>query len=221
MGVWWQQAWRPSQPFIRNASAAGVLFVAADAVAQYMEARRHHHATLLPQQLVQNELLGDDDIKAGLTSPGYNYFVLDQWRCLGATLLGVVLGGGVYPTAYAKLDALLPGNSWRTLIVKSAVEISTVGIAVNTASLLGRASWQGTRSWESLADHVSAEIPRVTFMDARVWFPYNLLAFGWIPITIRPLTTACMEAGWQTYISLRAHDCPEEETTPEEGVATA
>lgn len=184
------------QAFVRNAGAAAVLFVGADAIAQYVESRDKHHDAPPRQNSSQR-----------ITTA----FALDQWRCMGATVLGVLLGGGVYPAAYAQLDRFLPGRSWRTIVIKSAVEIATVGIFVNTASLLGRASWQGTHTWSAVGEHVTNEIPRVTFMDARVWFPYNLLAFGLIPIQVRPLTTACMEAGWQTYISLRAHDYRQED----------
>ena len=188
------------QAFVRNAGAAAVLFVGADAVAQYVEARDKHNAS---NDGVRN--------RNSNSSRQETPFALDQWRCMGATVLGVLLGGGVYPAAYAQLDRFLPGRSWRTIVIKSAVEIATVGIFVNTASLLGRASWQGTHTWSAVGEHVTNEIPRVTLMDARVWFPYNLLAFGLIPIQVRPLTTACMEAGWQTYISLRAHDYQQEE----------
>ena len=173
-------------PFVRNATGASLLFVAADGVAQYMEQRNSGK---------------------GQNSRGYEWW--DPWRGTGAAILGVILGGGVYPAAYARLDHLLPGRSWRTLLIKSAVEIVTVGITVNTASLLGRATWQGTHSWQAVGDHVRTEIPHVTLMDAQVWFPYNMLAFGFIPIQIRPLTTACVEASWQTWISLRAHDFPD------------
>lgn len=178
-----------------------MLFVGADTAAQYMERQRPHlqHGSRTQQQHRDDD---DDD---------NNNFVLDTWRSLGATGLGMVLGGGVYPTAYAQLDRLLPGRSWRVILLKSAVEILTVGIAVNTTSLLGRAAWQGTHTWEAVAGHVRNEIPRVTIADAHVWFPYNVLAFGRIPIHVRPLTTACMEAGWQTYISWRAHDYDEVE----------
>ena len=206
--VW--QSVRRSLPtrhdFLRNGGAAAVLFVGADGVAQYMEALDSSR-----QQAVKDSTT----IVGGATTNKETMcgFEVDQWRCLGAVLLGFVLGGGVYPTAYAQLDRLFPGRSWRTIVVKSAVEIATVGIAVNTTSLLGRASWQGTHGWKAVGAHVAAEIPRVTVMDARVWFPYNCIAFGLIPIHIRPLTTACMEAGWQTYISLRAHDYREQEAS--------
>ena len=183
---------RRRQAFLRNGGTAAVLFVGADAIAQYVEQRGHASAD------------GDNhNHNPTTTTPP---LVLDTWRCLGATGLGIVLGGGVYPTAYAQLDRFFPGRSWRTVVLKSAVEVATVGLAVNTASLLGRAAWQGHHAWETVTGHVACEIPRVTLMDAQVWFPYNVLAFGWIPTPIRPLTTACMEAGWQTYISLRAHD---------------
>ena len=183
-----------SQPFWRNAGTAAVLFVGADAVAQCVEAR-----PATPQ-----------DTTTGAVAS------LDHWRCAGAVVLGIVLGGGVYPAAYRQLDRWLPGRSWRTVVVKSAVEIATVGMAVNTASLVGRALWQGTHTQQQVAHHVVTEIPRVTVMDAHVWFPYNVVAFGFIPLHMRPLTTAGMEAAWQTYISLRAHDYRESDEALEE-----
>lgn len=229
MPLQWQQTIRRTlrqrEHFIRNAGAATILFVGADAVAQVVEiknnAKDKNAESKTCSSSAQAQSKGSD--QDGALSPGMNSIrrhlaQLDHWRCMGAALLGIILGGGVYPTAYAQLDRFLPGKSWRTVILKSALEIATVGIAVNMASLLGRASWQGTHSWQAVATHCWHEIPRVTFVDAHVWFPYNLAAFGLIPIQIRPLTTACMEAGWQTYISLRAHDYQQKEEGREEHV---
>ena len=57
-----------------------------------------------------------------------------------------------------------------------------------------------------VVSHVKDEMPKITMNDFRVWFPYNLVAFGMIPISIRPVTTSLMECVWQTYISLRSND---------------
>ena len=54
--------------------------------------------------------------------------------------------------------------------------------------------------------HVWNEMFEVTVNDARVWLPYNLVAFSVIPSYLRPITTAMMESGWQTYISLKSND---------------
>ena len=193
-----QLARAPPKPFWRNAGTAALLFVGADAVAQFVE---------------QESRTTKHDDTTTTTTYTAEPPSLDQWRCAGAVLLGVILGGGVYPTAYQQLERVLPGRSWRTVVLKSAVEIVTVGITVNTASLVGRAAWQGTHGAAQVVEHVATEIPRVTLMDARVWFPYNCVAFACIPMHVRPLTTAGMEAAWQTYISLRAHDFQQQEET--------
>ena len=46
----------------------------------------------------------------------------------------------------------------------------------------------------------------VTLNDARVWLPYNIIAFTFVPAYLRPTSTEFMEASWQTYISLRSHN---------------
>lgn len=125
-------------------------------------------------------------------------------RFLTSGVLGVFFGGYVYPRAYARLDHIWPGSSWRQVIKKSLVEIATVGIFVNSISIAARGMLVG-RSTQDVLPHVADEMPHVTINDFRVWFPYNLVAFGFIPPLIRPSTTALMEASWQTYISIRSH----------------
>ena len=120
--------------------------------------------------------------------------------------MGSFFTGLVYPCAYHLLDKCFPGKSWRAVITKSAIEIVTVGVFVNSTSMLLRGYWQGTHEPSKIQKHVLYEIPVVTYTDAKVWTPYNMIAFGYIPASIRPLTTSAMEAGWQTYISLRSHD---------------
>lgn len=129
----------------------------------------------------------------------------DPWRCCSAGLCGVFFGGFVYPTAYARLDAFFHGTHWQAVVKKSIVEIATVGIFVNSTSIFGRGFLQGRSAIEA-GDHVMQEMPSVTLNDARVWMPYNILAFSIIPIWIRPATTSLMEACWQTYISMRSND---------------
>ena len=132
-------------------------------------------------------------------------FQLDQRRLVTAGLVGCFVGGFVYPTAYAKLDAMFPGKHFKHVVQKSLVEIFTVGIFVNSLSIFSRGMLVG-RSADAVALHVVDEMPRVTANDFGVWLPYNLVAFSLIPLYLRPTTTAGMEACWQTYISHRSHD---------------
>lgn len=130
---------------------------------------------------------------------------LDMRRAAAAGLIGSFFGGGVYPFAYAKLDAIWKGTNFSSVLQKSIVEIFTVGIFVNTISMTSRGLLVG-RDAKSVANHVKTEMPTVTLNDVKVWLPYNLVAFTFIPAYIRPSTTALMEATWQTYISLRSND---------------
>lgn len=77
---------------------------------------------------------------------------------------------------------------------------------MNATSLVARGVVVGRDFRHEVAPHVVLEMPRVTWNDLRVWFPYNLVAFAMIPSYIRPTTTAMVNASWQTYISLRSHD---------------
>jgi len=126
-------------------------------------------------------------------------------RVCSAGLLGAFFGGLVYPAAYARLDAIWKGTHFRAVLQKSIVEIATVGIFVNSTSMMSRGLLVG-RDLQDVLDHVVSEMPVVTLNDVRVWLPYNMIAFSLIPIAIRPTTTLMMEAGWQTYISLKSND---------------
>ena len=120
-------------------------------------------------------------------------------------MLSIGTGGWVYPTAYARLDALWKGTHFTAVLQKSVVEIATVGIFVNSVSMTSRGLLVG-RDVKEVASHVVEEMPVVTLNDARVWLPYNMIAFSVIPVAIRPTTTLLMEAGWQTYISLMSNN---------------
>jgi len=132
-------------------------------------------------------------------------FLIDHVRLATAMSMGVLFTSAIYPYAYARLDAWIVGQHWRAVVQKSLLEVATVGILVNSLSLWGRGV-MGHHSWTETLEHVREELPRVTWNDARVWIPYNLVAFGCLPLAVRPLTTSCMEAAWQTYISLRSND---------------
>ena len=130
---------------------------------------------------------------------------LDIRRLCAAGILGAAFGGFVYPFCYSKLDSMFRGAAFSVVLKKSIVEICTVGVFVNSVSMATRGLVQG-RPARDVSSHVASELPRVMMNDCRVWLPYNLISFSFIPIALRPVSTMCMEAAWQTYISLRSHD---------------
>ena len=107
-------------------------------------------------------------------------------------------------------DALWKAVTIITTLKKSLLEIATVGIFVNSISISTRGLLVG-KDKEQVMEHTMQEMPGVTINDARVWLPYNIVAFSVIPIYIRPATTSLMEACWQTYISLCSHNYQAEE----------
>lgn len=183
-----------------NGATGCLLLAASDAVAQQLE-----HRTLLSTGLDGRHRLEGGCTDAPSRPVPARPFVLDRRRATTAGLVGAVLGGAVYPVAYARLEAAFPGRRFRQVLRKSVVEVLTVGVFVNSLSLLFRGLLVG-RPPAAAAAHAAGELPRVTAADAAVWLPYNLLAFAWIPLPLRPTAAAGMEAGWQTFLSLRAHD---------------
>lgn len=175
------------RPVLFNGTTGGGLFAGSDAFAQEMEQR-------------------------GLAKTHGNDATFDNKRFLSTVVIGFFIGGFVYPGAYKRLDRLWPGKAWKVVLKKSLVEILTVGIFVNSISMVSRGLMVG-RETNHVAQHALEELPDVTKNDFCVWLPYNLVAFSIIPYYIRPTTTALMEASWQTYISNRSHDyVPESES---------
>jgi hypothetical protein len=170
------------RPILFNGTTGGGLFAGSDALAQEMEQKG-----------------------IAITTHDNNNDTFNSRRFLSTIAIGFVIGGFVYPSAYKRLDRLWPGKDWSTVLKKSIVEILTVGILVNTSSMISRGLLVGRDSFH-VAQHTLEELPRVTRTDFMVWLPYNLVAFSVIPIYVRPTTTAFMEASWQTYISNRSHD---------------
>lgn len=182
-------------PVLFNGTTGFSLFAGSDALAQQIETRNGE-----PSHHDNNDEKKDEDEQGAL-------FFLNHHRLLSAGLLGIFFGGIVYPFAYARLDLLWAGVNYSSVLKKSLLEIATVGIFVNSISMCARGiSLRGHDNFDEVSGHVYREMPAVTFNDARVWLPYNLVAFSVIPVHVRPATTSLMEAMWQTYISLRSHD---------------
>jgi Mpv17 / PMP22 family len=179
------------RPVLLNSAAGFVLFASSDAFAQEVE--RHGVRRLVPFHRPLSEK--EKHIASEFSWP----------RLTSAGMLGIFFGGFVYPLAYARLDTLWPGTKFRQVVSKSVAEIFTVGLFVNSFSMMMR-GLMADRAWDDVRCHVAEEMPRVTYNDLRLWLPYNLVAFGMLPPYIRPCTTVLMESAWQAYISLRSHD---------------
>lgn len=214
-----------SNPYAFNSVTGFSLFSGSDAIAQKLES----NGLLMPQknenaiaqkkndtseidEIVENQVarIADAGTMATSSAKIFDLSTLDSRRLLSAGAIGVFFGGFVYPFAYAKLDALWKGVTIITTLKKSLLEIATVGIFVNSISISTRGLLVG-KDKEQVVEHTMQEMPGVTINDARVWLPYNIVAFSVIPIYIRPATTSLMEACWQTYISLCSHNYQAEE----------
>lgn len=177
------------RPVLMNAFSGCLLFTTSDILAQYIEYRRRKS-----WQFSQPGYQSDDS------------FLLDHRRSLTTGALGIFFFGWYYPSAYYILDRQWPLMTTSHVVTKSLVEIFSVGIVMNATSLSARGLLVGRSLQKEVWPHVRREMPRVTFNDLKVWFPYNMIMFAFIPSYIRPTTTAVMDASWQTYISLRSHN---------------
>lgn len=175
------------RPLLLNGLSGCLLFLSSDALAQRLERKG----------LVDTRSSGP----GGTDTDTW----LDGRRFAVAGLMGMFISGAVYPRAYHLLDQRWPARSFSHVLTKSVVEITTVGLFVNACSIFARGMLVGRTSHE-VVPHLLEEIPDVTCNDVALCLPYNLLAFSIIPASIRPTTTALVEAVWQTYISLRSND---------------
>lgn len=117
------------------------------------------------------------------------------------------------------LDSFWPlTTAWQHVVTKSVVEICTVDIFMSSTSLAARDMLAGdggtldanatergrfspstfsntvaaaafTLFCHKISPHVVHEMTRVTWNDARLWFPYNVVAYTMIPPHVRPANT--------------------------------
>lgn len=190
------------RPALAHGVVGFALFGASDVFAQNMETKTeaiHGHDS--KDSIGSSSMIASSQTSRAALSPGQ----FDLIRFLSAGTIGAFFSGKVYPFAYKRLDIVFKGTGFMTLVTKSVVEVFTVGIFANSVSMAARGLLVGKNPLQ-VVSHVKDEMPEITMNDFRVWFPYNLVAFGMIPISIRPVTTSLMECVWQTYISLRSND---------------
>lgn len=208
--------WRAikKNPILFNGTTGGLLCATSDVMAQTVEHYNPLHNDNLGNLDDNHRRSTSENSSSPIASSATNSVSsillpsrqIDWFRLCGATGIGALFGGLIYPFAYAKLDAIWVGTQFLTVVKKSLVEIATVGIFVNTTSMTARGCLRGDQEGSAVMQHVISELPTVTQSDFLVWMPYNMVAFSLIPAFLRPTTTALMEALWQTYISLRSHD---------------
>ena len=117
---------------------------------------------------------------------------LDRPRCVRAAAIGTFFAAIVYPPVYRQLDVVWPGTGVRAVVSKSLSECALLGMFGNATSIWLR----GAEPREVM--------PGVLLNELRVWLPYNLLAFKFVPVHVRPTTTMALTFCWHTYISATA-----------------
>jgi hypothetical protein len=146
---------------------------------------------------------------------------VDARRMAGASALGVLFSGFIYPPLYSLLEGVWPGTAVRAVAAKACSDVALLGLFGNATSISGRLLLAG-RAPSEVAHNVRETMPSVLVNELRVWLPYNLVAFRFVPTAIRPTTTAFIALAWQVYISWTAHaskrhaalsQAPTEETT--------
>mmetsp|Transcript_34154 Transcript_34154/g.72777 ORF Transcript_34154/g.72777 Transcript_34154/m.72777 type:complete len:237 (-) Transcript_34154:91-801(-) len=191
------------RPALTHGVVGFTLFGASDAFAQGIEASSLQEDK--SSHPLSNKATEEDSSSSLLSNITFSENHFDMIRFLSAGVIGAFFGGYVYPFAYKHLDLLWEGSGFISIAKKSLLEVFTVGIFANSVSMGARGVLVGKNITEVLS-HVKEEMPAITLNDLRVWFPYNMVAFGLIPIAVRPATTSLMEALWQTYISLRSNN---------------
>ena len=193
---------------LTNAMVGGILFGGSDMLAQWMEQRQPSAAptNAKPTKETASKTLAESNF----------YLAVNQRRFVSAGVLGACLSSVLYPAGYGMIDNIWKGHDLVSLVQKSVIEIFTVGLFANAISMVIRgltSTKGGETSISSLyrvLRHVKDELPEVTLHDFGLWFPYNMAAFGLIPLQARPITTALLDACWQTYMSLRSNvDAPD------------
>ncbi len=190
------------RPALAHGIVGFILFGGSDAFAQQIEGSAKRGENTMTSSTSKKASKEETFAHSSRITLTMDHF--DVIRYLSAGTVGAFFGGWVYPFAYRRLDLIWKGRDVISVAKKSLLEVFTVGIFANSVSMGARGLLTG-KNPRDVCLHVWEEMRDVTFNDLRVWFPYNLFAFGIIPISIRPATTSLMEAGWQTYISLRSN----------------
>ncbi len=128
----------------------------------------------------------------------------DLLRAAGAASLGAFFGAIVYPSFYAWLDQQWPGRAARAVVSKSLADVALLGTTGNALSIFTRCCFAGQTA-TTASSAVMEKLPRVMLADFCSWMPYNMLAFRFVPLHLRPTTTALMTTCWQTYLSWESH----------------
>ena len=84
------------------------------------------------------------------------------------------------------------GTAVWAVACKSCLDIAVQGGLGNAAGIAARGAPLG---------EVLRSMPMVLLYDCIVWMPYNFVAFGRIPLHLRPTVSAFMNLGWNTYLS--------------------
>lgn len=177
--------------FTRQEALQGaVLFGAGDVVAQALE----HH--------VDGRSLVSEAAKGSLVDPS---------RLVKAAGIGSIHGGLFLPFVYQLAEALFPGRSPKTVLLKTCISCGLLSTGGNYYSLVVRRLLAPSPLGENFEkrvmrclDSVHDIFADVILDDLKVWPLYDVLCFALVPPHLRPLSTAAVSVCWHTYISFRA-----------------
>ena len=168
------------RPFATNAAQGAFLCAGGDAAAQAIER-------------------WPGDGSASTSTTGF-----EGRRCASAAIVGTAFSALIYPTVYRLLDARWPAATLRAVISKSLAEVATLGTFGNAGSIGCRVLLEGD-GCATACDQISREMFFVLKNELRIWLPWNVLMFAFVPSHLRPGSTMFVEAGWTTYLSVVAH----------------
>jgi hypothetical protein len=125
-------------------------------------------------------------------------------RCASAAVVGTAFSALIYPNVYRLLDARWPEATLRAVVSKSLAEVATLGTFGNAGSIGSRVLLEGA-GCAAARDQVTREMFFVLRNELRIWLPWNVFMFAFVPPFLRPGSTMFVEAGWTTYLSVVAH----------------
>ena len=127
----------------------------------------------------------------------------DARRLFNAVALGGTWAGTCTPQVYALSEWLLPGRSVVRVLTKVGLSCGFLSTGGNWINMFARRVAAGTGSLGEAASATSDDLFwSVVWADLKVWPLYDLVCFSVVPPAVRPATTACFSAAWNTYMSL-------------------
>ncbi|CAM9403821.1 unnamed protein product [Phaeothamnion confervicola] len=151
---------------------------------------------LLSQRVERNL----ETYSAGQWKPRSSQIAENVRRVINAAIAGIIFSGLAVPAWYNVLHVVVPGNSARAAVAKTALDCTFFSLTGNGAALVLRECLAGaglSAAWRAMARNIVS----VMVMDLKVWPIYDMMCFTLIPESIQPLSTAVVSLLWNAYMS--------------------